>query len=124
MKTQHTFSGVVVEGNKRGRLLGYPTANMHIQESLPEGVYASTVRIDDTIYKAATFIGASKTFDDYEYKLESYIFDFNQDIYDKEIVVSLYSFIRGNKKFDSEEALVKQMVEDVENVKTALENIA
>lgn len=118
MKPIQTLKGIVIEGNKRGKALGYPTANMNISEALPEGVYASAVTVDNKTYKAATFIGASKTFDDFEYKLESFIFDFDKDIYDKEMSVDIFKHIRGNKKFDSQEALVQQMKKDVEAIQT------
>lgn len=120
MKLTQTIQGLVVEGNKRGRLLGYPTANMNITESLPEGVYASEVIIDGKSHHAATFIGRSKTFDDYEYKLESYILDFDEDIYGKTMTVHIYKHIRGNIKFTSEEELIKQMAEDVHQIKNYL----
>lgn len=116
-KTEQSIKGTIIEGNKRGRLLGYPTANMSIDEQLPEGVYASTVVIEDRKYEAATFIGSSKTFDDLEYKLESYIFDFDEMVYGKTMTVSLYKHIRGNKKFDSEKALIEQMQRDCEEIK-------
>lgn len=117
MKPLHTFIGNVIEGNKRGRVLGYPTANMSIAEAIEEGVYAATITIDKQRYTAATFIGRSKTFDDYEYKLESYILDFDQDIYGKKIQVDVYKQIRGNMKFENKEALIDQMKKDVADIR-------
>lgn len=121
MKPAQTIQGIVIEGNKRGRLLGYPTANMNITESLPEGVYASEVIIDDKTHQAATFIGRSKTFDDYEYKLESYILDFDKDIYGQKMTVHIYKQVRGNIKFISEKALIEQMEQDVTQIRKYLQ---
>lgn len=120
MKPDQTLKGIVIEGNKRGKLLGYPTANMSITETLSEGVYASEVVIDDTTYQAATFIGRSKTFDDYEYKLESYILDFDEDIYGQSMTVHIYKQVRGNIKFTSEKALTEQMEQDVLQIREYL----
>jgi riboflavin kinase/FMN adenylyltransferase len=121
MQPLYTLKGIVVEGNKRGRLLGYPTANVHIKESIPEGVYASSVILSGKEHIAATFIGTSKTFDDPEYKLESYILDFDEDIYGEQIVVEIFKHVRGNIKFDSKETLIQQMQNDVEDIRSFFE---
>lgn len=117
MQQLYSINGIVVQGNKRGRLLGYPTANVRISELVEEGVYASKVTVSGKQHIAATFIGSSKTFDDPEYKLESYILDFDEDIYGKEIHIELYKHIRGNMKFDSQKALILQMQNDVKQIR-------
>jgi riboflavin kinase / FMN adenylyltransferase len=122
MKPLHTITSTVIEGNKRGRLLGYPTANMQLEESLDEGVYVSEVVLNNQTFPAATFVGRSKTFDDYEYKLESFILDFDKDIYGETMTVHVYKHIRGNKKFSSEQELIEQMQKDVQEVRDYLKS--
>jgi riboflavin kinase / FMN adenylyltransferase len=117
MNALYTITGVVLHGDKRGRALGFPTANMHLDEKIPDGIYAAEVDVDGVTYKAASFVGAAETFEKTETKLESYLFDFDEDIYGKTITVTLYKKIRGNKKFDSVDGLIEQMKKDVEAIK-------
>jgi riboflavin kinase/FMN adenylyltransferase len=103
----------VREGKKRGRLLGFPTANVRLHKKIPEGIYVSEVVLASRKYMAATFIGSAKTFNETDYKAESYMLDFDEDIYGKWIKVRLFKKIRGNEKFVSEALLIKKMEEDV-----------
>ena len=112
----HEITGVVMAGQKRGKTLGFPTANLLLTEDIPEGIYAATVTIKNKLYQAATFIGNAKTFNESDKKAESYIFDFDQTIYGEEITVKLYQKIRNNQNFSSVEELVSQMIEDVKNI--------
>lgn len=107
-----SFSGIVKAGNKRGRDLGFPTANVPLSQSIPEGIYASKVIIDKKPHHAITFIGAAKTFDETVYQSETYVLDFDEDLYGKEIVISLLKKIRGNMKFSSVKDLIAQMKVD------------
>ncbi len=109
----YKFKGKVRKGAKRGKLLGFPTANVALHQEIPEGIYASTVVFNGKQYTAATFIGAAKTFGDLDYKAESYILDFNQNLYGKWISVRLFKKIRENKKFNNPEELVAQMKKDI-----------
>lgn len=116
----YSFSGVVVEGDKRGRELGYPTANIKISDEdklLPQiGIYAVLVELDGIEYKALLSIGKRPTFyNDGKVIPEVYIYDFNNDIYGKEIKVNLIEKLRGEEKFNSAEELIKQMNIDKEN---------
>lgn len=113
MKTLYQISGRVLEGAKRGRNLGFPTANLALDKEIPEGIYAAEVFIGDKKYFAASFVGKAETFGSEEYKLESYLLDFSGDLYGKEITVKLYSKLRDNKKFNSVEELVEHMKKDV-----------
>ncbi len=113
MKTLFILRGKVKKGKSRGKFLGFPTANINLRKKIPEGIYASIVKIDNKKYFAATFIGSAKTFNEREYKAESYILDFNQSIYGKWITVRLFKKLRGNKKFDSEQELIDQMKQDI-----------
>lgn len=116
----YSFSGVVVEGDKRGRELGYPTANIKLSDEdkmLPQnGIYAVVVEIDGIEYKALLSIGKRPTFyNDGKVVPEVYIYDFNNDIYGKEIKVNLIQKLRGEEKFNSAEELIRQMNIDKEN---------
>src|SRR6266576_2532672 len=101
MKQLYIFWGKVIAGQKRGKKLGFPTANVRLHKK----------------YTAATFIGSAKTFGETEYKAETYILNFNQNLYGKWITIRLFKKLRDNKKFDSEKALVLQMKEDINKVK-------
>lgn len=120
MKELFFIRGKVRHGNKRGRLLGFPTANVFLHQQIPEGIYASTIVIHKKIYKAVTFIGEAKTFNEKDYKAETYIFDFSKNIYDTWMTIRLYKKIRGNKKFNSEKELITQMKDDVKNTRKIL----
>lgn len=116
----YSFSGVVVEGDKRGRELGYPTANIKLSDEdkmLPQiGIYAVLVEIDGIEHKALLSIGKRPTFyNDGKVVPEVYIYDFNNDIYGKEIKVNLIQKLRGEEKFNSAEELIRQMNIDKEN---------
>jgi riboflavin kinase / FMN adenylyltransferase len=121
MDELYKISGVVIHGDGRGKPLGFPTANVMLLRKIPEGIYASTVTLNGKSYQAASFVGSAKTFKKTDVKLESYIFNFDQDIYGKSVVVRLYKKIRGNKIFDSVEKLVAQMKNDVEEINVFFE---
>ena len=113
MRPLSTFWGKVKKGKSRGKNLGFPTANIALHKNIPEGVYVSEVIIANKVYSAATFIGSAKTFGEKEYKAENYILDFDKNIYGKWITVRLFKMLRGNKKFTSQQALIKEMELDV-----------
>lgn len=106
------FWGKVRKHNQRGKKLGFPTANVNLAKNIPEGIYISQTKIENRQYQSLTFIGTAKTFGDNKYQAETYLLDFNQDIYDQWISIELIKKIRGNKKFASVEELVKQMKKD------------
>ncbi len=122
------FQGKVQHGAKRGRLLGFPTANIALHKKISEGIYVSKVLVHNDKknktmessaewYPAATFIGSAKTFGEKEYKAESFLLDFDKNLYGKWITITLLKKIRENKKFLGEEALIKQMEKDIEEVR-------
>lgn len=113
----YTFRGKVKTGAKRGRLLGYPTANIALHQKIPEGIWASEIAIDGKTYQAATFIGTAKTFGEKDYKAESFILDFLKEIYGSWATVKLYKKIRDNVKFATEQELTAQMRQDELNVR-------
>lgn len=108
-----TIIGKVIKGKSRGKALGFPTANIKLHKNIPEGVYASLVKIGGKTCTAATFIGSPKTFGEKDYKAESFIFDFIEDIYGRRITVTLLKKIRPNRKFTSVDELTAQIRKDV-----------
>lgn len=114
LEDMYLFWGKVIHGKKRGKRLGFPTANLRLRKVVPEGVYVSKTKIDNKWYKSTSFIGAAKTFDAGEIFGETYIFDFNRNIYGKWISVRLLKKIRENKKFASEHELIKNIKKDIQ----------
>lgn len=108
--------GIVEHGDKRGRTIGYPTANLAIENYLrPKyGIYAVTGRILATgqVLKGAANIGIRPQFEPPKELLEPYFFDFSGDLYGQEIEVAFHHYLRGEAKFDSLEALMAQMDKD------------
>lgn len=113
--------GVVQHGDKRGRAIGYPTANLDMGHYLRPryGIYAVSGRVLDSgetlrgeTLKGAASLGVRPTFAPPKELLEPYFFDFAGDLYGREIEVSLHHFLRPEVKFDSVEALQAQMAED------------
>lgn len=104
--------GKVRKHNQRGKKLGFPTANINLTKKIPEGIYISKTKISRKEYKSVTFIGTAKTFNEKKFHAETYILDFNKDIYGKWITVEILKKIRGNKKFKSVKVLIEQMKKD------------
>jgi riboflavin kinase/FMN adenylyltransferase len=106
--------GAVRHGEKRGRFLGFPTANIALDASnrLRHGIYAVTLTLEGETHDGVASFGRRPTFDNGPPLLEVHIFDFNQEIYGKEVEVAFYGFIRGEEKFESVEELVAQMHRD------------
>lgn len=114
----------VVRGNQIGRQIGFRTANIEYPEGIvriPKGVYAVKVRIDgfEKEYEGVMNFGVKPTFDNnLELPIaEVNIFDFNEDIYDKQIRIEICSYIRKEMKFLNVEVLKEQIVKDVEQVR-------
>lgn len=108
--------GIVEHGDKRGRTIGYPTANVTIDNYLrPKyGIYAVTGRLLATgqVLHGAANIGIRPQFEPPKELLEPYFFDFSGDLYGQEIEVAFHHFLRGEAKFDSLGALIEQMDKD------------
>ena len=108
-------SGTVVKGAQLGRTMNYPTANLSLPESchLAHGIYAVRLRrADGSLYNGVASYGRRPTFDNGEALLETFIFDFSDDLYGEEVQVSLYDYLRGEEKFESMDALIAQMDKD------------
>ena len=115
----YSFSGTVISGDKRGRLLGYPTANIKLDDNdklLPGlGIYAAEVIVDNQKFASLLSIGKRPTFyDNGEIVPEVYIYKFDKNIYDKKITVNVLDQIRKEEKFSSPEELINQMNKDRE----------
>ena len=114
----YTITGKVVDGYKIGRKMGYPTANLDTQSSgqlVPaDGVYATKVCIGDTEngLPGMTDIGTRPTFGGQKRTLETYIFNFNENIYGRRISLSFIKHIRKERKFDNVTLLVEQLKKD------------
>ena len=109
------IEGTVQHGDKNGRLLGYPTANIDIGNYLRPryGVYAVTGRLSDgRVLKGAANIGIRPQFTPPKELLEPHFFEFAQEIYDQNLEVAFHAFLRGEAKFDSLDALKDQMAAD------------
>ncbi|MDD6620333.1 MAG: riboflavin kinase [Eubacteriales bacterium] len=110
-----TFESPVIKGDKRGRTIGFPTINQHLPEGLivPKfGVYESRTFADGNEYLSFTNIGIRPTWQVDKPLAETHIFDFNGDLYDKNVRVELISYLREEKKFSSVEELKKQLEYD------------
>ena len=110
------FDGKVIHGEKQGRILGYPTANLQPLDPLKlihaDGVYFVRVNVTDRAYYGMMSIGKKPTMGEFERGHEVYLFDFDQDIYDHVIRVEFLEYIRGEKKFKSIDELIAAMKED------------
>ncbi|HEY8677096.1 MAG TPA: bifunctional riboflavin kinase/FAD synthetase [Candidatus Dormibacteraeota bacterium] len=117
------FRSTVEHGAERGRLLGYPTANLKITPNklLPaNGVYAIRVLIDAAVYIGALNLGFRPTFGGNTLTVEAFLLDFEGDLYGKLLTVSFIQRLRGEKRFSSMLALQQQIARDVENAKRIL----
>ena len=114
--------GEVVHGRKVGRTIGFPTANIALDPScrLAHGIYAVTLTVDGVTHKGAANFGKRPTFDDGPPLLEVYVLDFDGDLYGKTVEVAFIDFVRPEAKFDSVEALVARMNEDVAEARKIL----
>lgn len=119
-------AGEVVKGAQLGRTLGYPTANIVPPESchLAHGIYAVRLRrADGSLHDGVASFGRRPTFDNGAPLLETFVFDFDDDLYGAEIEISVFGYLRGEVKFDSAEALVEQMDSDSEAAKQILHEV-
>lgn len=118
-----SLRGPVVRGAMRGRLLGFPTANIAIgaDRELPAlGVYATLAYVGEQRYPSVTNIGRRPTFDDGAPSVEAFLFDFDADIYGSELRIELVKMLRGEQKFSGVEQLKSQIQRDVEAARAAL----
>lgn len=115
-------SGTVQNGDRRGRDLGYPTANLEVPDRLTlpaDGIYAALVNSGETDASiglpALVYVGTRPTFDGTERHVEVYLLDFSGDLYGRRLAVEFVDRIRGDQKFESADELVEQMQRDEES---------
>ena len=115
-----TLIGEVVRGKGLGRTVGMPTANLHVLEGeIPElGVYAGRVEVQGSQYKAVTNIGKRPSVDqDQQITVESYIIDFEGDLYGREMKLELVKYLRPVQKFSGLEGVLEQVKKDIVEAK-------
>jgi len=123
---QHEVRGIVVRGDQRGRLLGFPTANVEVPNTMclpADGVYAGWYeRPDGTVHPCAINLGRRPTF--YEHAdhslLEAHVLDFSDDLYGETARVRFEHFLRSERKFDGIDAIKHQLTQDVEHARQLL----
>jgi len=122
----YILHGTVVHGEKRGGKIGFPTANVHVDQAkkiIPrKGVYAVWIRVDGEYHPAMMNIGKRPTFDREELTVEVHIFDFKKDIYGKEVHTQFVRRLRDEKKFSGADQLKKQLEKDKADAKKILKS--
>jgi riboflavin kinase/FMN adenylyltransferase len=125
----YTISGIVMQGDQRGRTIGFPTANILIEDKdklIPaNGVYAVTALLKDEniVVKGMMNIGIRPTIGDDKKTIEVHLFDFNQMIYGKKMDIALVAYIRPEIKFNSLEALKSQLAADKNQIQQLLNTV-
>lgn len=123
----YTSIGEVVYGKQKGRTVGMPTANQEVGENkklVPLGVYATLSFVKGNLYKGLTNIGKRPSVDDRDQiTVESFIFDFHDNIYGETEIVEVCKWIRGTKKFENLEEVKKQVDSDIESIHDFFETI-
>jgi riboflavin kinase/FMN adenylyltransferase len=116
----YSITGRVTEGNKIGRAIGFPTANIEIEDKYKliaaGGVYACEVEVAGKIYKGMGNIGTRPTIGNHDFTTEVHIFDFDEDIYGKEITIYFIDRVRDEVKFNSLDDLKSQLIKDKKTV--------
>jgi len=123
----HHLSGTVVVGDQRGRTLGFPTANIEVDDQLllpGDGIYATWAIIDGKRHQAATSIGIRPTFGLTQRLVEVFVMDFSDDLYGKTVGVEFIKKVRDQEKFDGLDALIKQINQDVDDCRQVLDRSA
>ena len=119
---RYTVEAPIVHGEKRGRTMNYPTANQSLEPEnrLRHGVYAVRIKIDGTWRGGVASFGRRPTFDNGRPLLETYVFDFEGDLYGRVLPVTFVRFLRPELKFDGMDALVAQMDRDSAEARAAI----
>lgn len=120
----YELNGLVVKGQQIGRSIGFPTANVHIPNDyklIPkDGVYAVEASVNGSIYKSMLNIGNRPTVDGSKKSVEAHLFDFQGDLYDKQITIYLKAYLREEQKFENLEGLKAQLHKDQQRAKLIL----
>ena len=125
---RYTLRGPVLHGDHRGRGIGFPTINLGVSPDRalpPNGVYITRSRLDNgSVFRSCTNIGTNPTFDGTERRVETYLIDFDGDLYDQLVAVELHHRLRDELKFDGVEPLVAQIRLDVEGTREYFAELA
>jgi len=118
------ITGKVVRGDQIGRQIGYPTANIVIEERyklIPsDGIFAAKIKVDDMLYKGMAYIGSRPTINGISRNIEINIFDFNEEIYNQQVTMYFYNYVRGDVKFTGLDDLKIQLAKDKKDVQALL----
>lgn len=119
---RYFIQGEVEHGEKRGRELGYPTANISLDpgSSLAHGIYATTIKVGDNVHASVASYGRRPTFGDKPPLLEVFLFDFEGDLYGQQVEVAFHAYLRPELKFDGIEPLIAQMDMDSAEARASL----
>lgn len=121
------IDGVVVQGDGRGRTLGYPTANLATENELlpPNGVYATTVRLDGVIYPSVTNVGVRPTFGEQGTPVvETHLLGVEMDLYGRSVGLGFVQRVRDERRFDSVDQLTAQIALDVQKTRTLFDRMS
>lgn len=119
----YTVTGRVVPGHRRGKSLGFPTANLRLERDFcvpPDGVYAGMAVLEQAKYMCAINIGSNPTFGDTQTALEVFLLDFEGNIYGESLQIEFHHRLREEKAFQGEEELIRQMRKDVKKARMLL----
>ena len=122
----YSLTGLVVEGDRRGRTLGFPTANLHLDEELmkpADGIYATWTKVGGRRYQSATCVGVRPTFGVHNRTVEAFILDYDGDLYGKSITLDFVRRLREERAFPNVDTLVEQMRLDVEQSHAVLSGL-
>jgi riboflavin kinase/FMN adenylyltransferase len=126
LRSRYRVSGPVVDGDKRGRDIGYPTANLRpiVRKVTPgDGVYATLTRVGDSTYMSATNVGTRPTFGGGERLIEAHILDFAGDLYGEEVTVEFVERLRPELEFKSVAELLEHIEDDVRRSREILASV-
>lgn len=119
------ITGKVVRGDQIGRQIGYPTANIVIEERyklIPsDGIFSAKINIKGRLYKGMAYIGSRPTINGMSRNIEINIFDFNQEIYNEQVSLHFYNYVRGDVKFNGLDELKVQLAQDKVDVLALLD---
>ena len=123
----YTIGGRVEQGAGRGRQLGHPTANIRSTEKgrevIPHGIYAAAVDLDGVMMPGALHFGPRPTFGEHEATLELNLFDYQGDLYGRELEVAIIEWVRPILNFPDSGELIKQMDKDDKEIKSVFEQL-
>jgi riboflavin kinase/FMN adenylyltransferase len=123
----YSIDGVVVEGTRRGRQVGFPTANLVTENELipPNGVYATTTRLGEVIHPSVTNIGLRPTFADVPAPVvETHVLNFDRDLYGATVRLGFVQRLRDERRFDGVDALRAQIAADVQRARALFERMS